>query len=126
MGNFLAVTVGGGIGAALRYWMAGAIASLTPGSFPVAILIVNILGSFLMGLLTESFALKFSAGPEVRSFLTAGILGGFTTFSSFSLEAGVLIRRDDFLAAGAYVFLSVALSISALFLGLWLVRILVD
>jgi len=126
MGNFLAVVLGGGIGAGLRYWLAGTIAAATPGSFPVAIMVVNILGSFIMGVLTEAFALRFSLAPEWRTFLTAGILGGFTTFSSFSLEAGVLIRRDEFLAAGAYMALSVGLSIGALFLGLWLARILFD
>jgi CrcB protein len=126
MGHFLAVTIGGGIGAALRYWLAGVIAGMVTGPFPVAILTINILGSFTMGVLAESFALKFDVPAEVRTFLTAGILGGFTTFSSFSLEAVLMMRRGDMGYAAIYIALSVGPSIAGLFLGLWLVRTFMD
>jgi CrcB protein len=126
MGQLAAVAIGGGIGAMLRYLFAGWVAGLISGPLPVAILMINVLGSFAMGVLAEGFALRFDVSPEMRAFLTVGILGGFTTFSSFSLEAALLIRRDELLLAGLYVALSVGLSIAGLFLGLWLVRILVD
>jgi CrcB protein len=85
-------------------------------------LIVNVAGSFAIGVLAEVFALTWSTSPEVRAFLTTGILGGFTTFSS--LDAVLLIERRDLLGAGLYVGGSVGLSIIGLFAGLALVRAL--
>jgi CrcB protein len=83
---------------------------------------VNILGCFIMGIIAEGMALHFNASQEMRSFLMTGILGGFTTFSAFALDAGNLIERHDYGFAGLYIAGSVGGSILALFIGLWTVR----
>ena len=75
-----------------------------------------------MGLIVEGSALKFNLSPELRSFLTVGILGGYTTFSTFSLDSALLLQRGEYVQAAGYVIGSVALSILALFAGLWLMR----
>jgi CrcB protein len=75
-----------------------------------------------MGLIAESFALRFNVSQEMRSFIMTGIMGGFTTFSAFALDTGNLIERDAFGLAGLYIAASVGGSILALFLGLWAVR----
>ena len=96
------VALGGGIGAAARYGV-NVWSGRTFGSeFPWHTLIVNVLGCFLMGALTGLMALKLNLSPEVRAFLTTGILGGFTTFSAFSLDVALLLERKATLAAGAY------------------------
>ena len=84
--------------------------------------VVNVTGGFLMGALTEAMALKFNLSPEMRAFLTTGILGGYTTFSTFSLEAALLIQRQVWGQATLYIAGSALLSILALFAGLWLMR----
>ena len=89
------VAVGGAIGSVARYFVS-TIQSPAVDRFPYAIFIVNISGGFLMGVLTELMALKFSVSPEVRAFLTTGILGGYTTFSTFSLESAMLIERHAY------------------------------
>jgi fluoride exporter len=115
------VSAGGAIGAALRFALAGAVGAT---AFPWAILIVNVTGSFAMGLIAEYGAAKGAVGPELRAFLTAGVLGGFTTFSAFSLDTATLIERGALLQAFAYAAGSVVLSIGALFAGLAMVRAL--
>ncbi|HJT44394.1 MAG TPA: fluoride efflux transporter CrcB [Rhizomicrobium sp.] len=121
MGMLLAVGVGGGIGALARYYLAAAIQPA--GSvFNWGIFAVNITGGLLMGMIVEASALKLNLSPELRAFLTVGILGGYTTFSSFSLDSALLLQKGEYVLAGAYVIGSVVLSILALFAGLWLVR----
>ncbi len=83
---------------------------------------VNIAGGLLMGLVVEASALKLNLPPDLRAFITVGILGGFTTFSTFSLDSALLLQRGAYLQAAAYVIGSVVLSILALFAGLWIVR----
>jgi fluoride exporter len=117
-----AVGVGGAIGSVARYLIAGWVQSPAWTGFPYAIFIVNITGGFLMGALTGAMALKFHVSPEVRAFLTTGILGGYTTFSTFSLESAMLIERHAYGQAASYVVGSTLLSILALFAGLWLMR----
>jgi CrcB protein len=85
---------------------------------------VNISGGFVMGVIVELSALKMQLTPEMRAFLTVGVLGGYTTFSTFSLDSVLLIQRGAYLSAGAYMAGSVVLSIMALFAGLYLVRAL--
>ena len=85
---------------------------------------VNITGGLIMGLITGLVALKLNMTPEMRAFLTTGVLGGYTTFSTFSLDSAMLMERGAYMQAGAYVVGSVVLSILALFGGLWLMRIL--
>ena len=121
MGTLLAVGVGGGIGALARYYIAGAIQP-AGASFPWSIFIVNITGGLLMGIIVEMGALKLNLSPELRAFLTVGILGGYTTFSSFSLDSALLLQKGEYALAAFYVIGSVVVSILALFAGLWLVR----
>lgn len=122
MNSLFAVAVGGALGASGRYLFNLQMMRLLGPNFPWGTLGVNIIGSFVMGVLAESFALRFNVSSEMRSFLMTGILGGFTTFSAFSLDAGNMIERDAFGLAGIYVAASVLGSIAALFLGLWAVR----
>jgi CrcB protein len=91
-----------------------------PAEFPLAIITVNVIGSFLMGAFVVAAAHK--GLTHYSPFVMTGILGGFTTFSAFSLETVTLIERGQIAAAGAYVALSVALSLGGLMLGLWIAR----
>ena len=118
----LAVALGGAFGATGRYLVAQQALRLMGPNFPWGTLTVNIVGSFIMGVLVELMALKISVSPEVRAFLVTGVLGGFTTFSAFSLDVAVLVERHDNLLAAAYILASVLFSIGGLFLGLWVIR----
>lgn len=116
------VALGGGIGAAARYGVNVWSGRVLGAEFPWHTLIVNVLGCFIMGLLTGLLALKLNLSQEARAFLTTGILGGFTTFSAFSLDTALLMERKAMLAAGAYAGASVLFSILAVFAGLFLIR----
>ncbi|MFQ5466715.1 MAG: fluoride efflux transporter CrcB [Kiloniellaceae bacterium] len=118
----LIVAGGGALGAATRYLVYVAAGHLLGAGFPFGTLIVNVVGSFAMGALTEVMALVWSASSEARLFLAVGFLGAFTTFSTFSLDFAVLYERGRFLLCAVYVTLSMVLSIAALFAGLWLFR----
>lgn len=120
--SYLIVFLGGGIGAALRHGVNLGSARLFGTAFPYGTLTVNVVGSLAMGMLAAYFAFKGDATQHWRLFLTTGILGGFTTFSAFSLDAVVLYERGEVGLAALYVLLSVALSIGGLFAGLALVR----
>ncbi|HSC19797.1 MAG TPA: fluoride efflux transporter CrcB [Rhizomicrobium sp.] len=120
----IAVALGGAIGSLVRYVVAGLIQSAAWPGFPWGIFVVNISGGFLMGILVELSALKLSISPELRAFLTVGVLGGYTTFSTFSLDSVLLIERGAYASAAAYVIGSAILSIAALFAGLWIVRVI--
>ena len=114
----LLVCAGGAIGAGLRHLVnIGAIRLLGIG-FPWGTLTVNIVGSFLMGLLIEALALRYSGSLEVRAFLATGLLGGLTTFSAFSLDFAIQLQRGDYLLAALYLIGTVSLAIIALFVGL--------
>jgi CrcB protein len=119
---YLIVFVGAGIGGALRHGVNVTAGRLFGLSFPYGTLIVNIAGSFLMGLLAGYFAFRPGIGQHTRLFLTTGILGGFTTFSAFSLDAALLIERQAYGAAAGYVAGSVVASVAALFFGLAVFR----
>jgi fluoride exporter len=123
--GFLIVFIGGGLGAALRHGVNILAANLIGTSFPYGTMIINILGSLTMGLIAEYFALKSGLPQHWRLFLTTGILGGFTTFSAFSLEAALLYERGQIVNAAIYVIGSVVLAIAGLFVGLAIVRALV-
>ena len=125
MRAYLIVFLGAGLGGALRHGVNLAAARLLGTGFPFGTFAVNVLGSLAMGLLAEYFALRGDASQSWRLFLTTGILGGFTTFSAFSLDAALLWERGEALLALLYVAGSVALAIGGLFLGLWTVRALV-
>jgi CrcB protein len=119
---YLIVFIGAGVGGALRHGVNVAAAKLFGYGFPFGTLIVNVAGSFLMGLLAGYFAFRPGIGQHMRLFLTTGILGGFTTFSAFSLDAALLIERHSPGMAVGYMVGSVAASVSALFFGLALFR----
>src|SRR5471032_1746491 len=120
--GYLVVFLGGGIGAALRHGINLAVARLLGTAFPYGTLMINITGSFIMGLVAAYFAFKGDASQHWRLFLTTGILGGYTTFSAFSLDAALLYERGEVGMSALYVVASVALSIAGLFAGFALVR----
>jgi CrcB protein len=118
------VFLGGGLGAAARHGVNLLAARLIGVDFPSGTLIVNVVGSIAMGVLAAWFA--FRSEPfwtqEMRLFATTGFLGGFTTFSAFSLDAALLWERNAFTLFAIYVLASVGLSLIGLFIGLWIVR----
>jgi fluoride exporter len=120
--GFLIVFAGGGVGAALRHGFNLAFARLIGTAFPYATLFENVSGSIVMGLLIAFFAFKSGIPQHWQLFLTTGILGGYTTFSTFSLDAALLYERGEIGPAALYILLSVLLSIGGLFGGLMLVR----
>lgn len=120
--NYLIVFLGAGIGGALRHGVNVAALRLLGAGFPWGTLSVNLAGSFVMGLVAEYFALKSGLPQQWRLFLTTGILGGFTTFSAFSLDVALLYERGELLSAGFYVLASVLLAIAGLFAGLYVIR----
>lgn len=124
MSPYLLVGLGGAIGAMARYAMGGLVGTL-PNGFPTATFLINILGSIAMGVLIGVLA---KATPqyqnEIRLFVAVGVFGGFTTFSSFSLDAITLIERGDLLLATFYIVGSVLLAVAGLWLGLLAVRVI--
>jgi len=119
---FAIVFLGGGLGAALRHGVNLLFARLIGTSFPWATLFENVGGSLVMGLLAAYFAFKGGGSQHWRLFLTTGILGGYTTFSTFSLDVALLYERGEVAQAAFYVLASVVLAIAGLFAGLALVR----
>jgi len=124
MTQFLLVAAGGALGAVARYGLGLTVGRLVPGmGWPWATFAANISGGLLMGLLAGWLALKAGAGQEsVRLFAAVGVLGGFTTFSAFSLEAALMIERREIVSAFLYAVGSVVLAIAALFVGLMIAR----
>ncbi len=118
----LATALGGAIGAALRYGVGILSLMFLGAGFPWATLIVNIVGSFVMGVLVEIFGTVYNPGKTMQVFLTTGILGGFTTFSTFSLDAVTLYERGNMAVTGGYIAASVILSIAGVFAGMAAVR----
>jgi fluoride exporter len=126
MKAYLLVFLGAGIGGALRHGVNVGCARMCGTAFPWGTLTVNVLGSFLMGAIAGWLAFKAGEGwsQSLRLFLTTGILGGFTTFSAFSLDAVLIWERGQIGPAAAYVAASVVLSIGGLVAGLALIRTL--
>ncbi len=122
--GFVVVFLGGGLGAALRHGINLAAARTIGTAFPYGTLFINVLGSLCMGLIVEYFALKSGLSQRWLLFITTGILGGFTTFSTFSLDTALLYERGELAAAALYVIASVAVAIAALFAGMSVVRAL--
>ena len=122
---YVIVFFGGGLGAALRHGVNVWAARLVGTTFPFGTLFINVTGSLAMGIVVGWFAFRTTGhiSQHWRLFLTTGFLGGYTTFSAFSLEAALLIERHEYLAAGAYALGSVLLGLVALFIGIWLARI---
>jgi fluoride exporter len=114
--------VGGALGSGARHLVNVGMGRLLGAGFPWWTLFVNVSGCFLMGVLIEALALKFQGSQDLRTFLATGVLGGYTTFSAFSMDFAHLMQRHDHLQAVLYLAGSVALSILALYAGLWLTR----
>ncbi len=120
--NYLLVFIGAGIGGVLRQGVNVATMKWFGLNFPWGTLTVNILGSLIMGLIAEYWAVKSGLPQSARLFLTTGVLGGFTTFSTFSLDTATIFERGETWLATGYAIASVVLSVGALFLGLAIVR----
>ena len=121
---FLSVAFGGAIGALLRYFLSNAIQSLSSNSFPYGILICNILGSVIIGLLYDAMSKGGIFTDSIRMFLQVGLLSSFTTFSAFSLEAFLMIEKGEYTLAITFILLSVFLSIGGLIVGINFARLL--
>jgi CrcB protein len=120
--SYLLVFLGGGLGASLRHLVNLACARAFGTEFPWGTFVINITGSTVMGLIAGYLAFKGAASQPFRLFLMTGVLGGYTTFSAFSLDAALLYERGEVGSAAFYVLGSVALAIAGLFGGLALVR----
>ncbi|MGE5315631.1 MAG: fluoride efflux transporter CrcB [Acidobacteriota bacterium] len=117
VGNYLVVFLGGGIGAALRYWLSGTIARTSGSAFPIGTVTVNIAGCFLIGLFMTAFEERFLVTPQLRLFLTIGILGGFTTFSTFSYETVMMLKDAEYMSASLNAALSLFSCLLATYAG---------
>lgn len=124
--NFLLVFLGGGLGSALRHGVNVVALRLVGSAYPYGTFFINIAGSFVMGLIVEYFALKGTLPAQARLFLTTGIMGGFTTFSAFSLETAALHQRGETGIALLYAGASVVVGVAALFGAMALVRSLLQ
>jgi CrcB protein len=120
--NVLLVALGGAFGSVLRYLVGVWTVRMFGVSFPWGTLTVNVVGSFAIGLLAELIARRFNASMELRMLLVTGVLGGFTTFSSFSLDTMVLMERGAMAATAGYVLATLCLSFASVFAGLALGR----
>ena len=122
MTTFLLVALGGAIGASLRHLTGIFALRLLGAGFPWATLFVNVLGSLIMGVFIAWLVKRFGGSNELRLFVATGILGGFTTFSAFSLDVANLVERGEIAGAAGYVLASVLLCVLAVFTGLWFGR----
>lgn len=123
--TIIAVAIGGALGSVARYLVAVQAARLFGMTFPWGTLFVNVTGSFLIGAFAESFALRWDTSQTARAFLIIGICGGYTTFSSFSLDVATLIGRGESWITVAYMTASVVLSIAAFYAALPITRAIV-
>jgi len=123
MWNGLLIFLGGGAGALARHFMGMAVSRYAGGhSFPWHTLLINLTGAFLIGVITEYMALKSNLPEATRFLLVVGFLGGFTTFSAFSLESSLMLERGDYAACAAYIAASVMGTIALVFAGTAAVR----
>lgn len=124
MHHLLLACAGGAVGAGARYLVGAGFVRLVgvTAIFPWPTLFVNIVGSFLMGAFIETLALKYSGSVELRTLIATGVLGGFTTFSAFSLDFVTLMARKQEMLAMIYVISSVTLSLAAIYAGMMLMR----
>ena len=127
MTMLISIAMGGALGAVSRYllggWIGGWAGAWSGGALPLGNVAVNLIGSFLLGVLIELSALTWSPSEEMRAFLVIGLLGGFTTFSAFSMEVMVLFERGRLDLAAVYAIGSVVLAIGGFFAGLKLMRV---
>jgi CrcB protein len=122
MWTYVAIAVGGTVGCWARYGMTNLVQSIYGRDFPYATMSINLLGSFLMGFLFIETLERLAISPELRTGILTGFLGGFTTFSTFSMESVLLVEQGYFLRAGLYMLLSTALGFLAAFGGAYIAR----
>ena len=125
MNHVLLVAVGGALGSIARYLTGLATLRWFGPNFPWGTLAVNILGGLAIGIFAELIARRFDGSQELRLFIVTGILGGFTTFSAFTLEVTAMAERGEYATALTYILASVVISVGAVFSGLALVRALI-
>lgn len=123
MAAWAAVALGGALGSVARYATLIGVGRLMGVGFPYGVLVANVMGGFVMGVLVELMALIWSPSDAMRVFLTVGVLGGYTTFSSFSLDVWLLLEKGLYGPAILYIAASVILSVAALVAGLTLTRL---
>lgn len=119
MGPWLAVSIGGALGAMVRFGISTFLLPVTPGKFPWSTLLVNVLGSFIIGFLYVLIVEKGLWSHQWRIILMTGFLGALTTFSTFSIESVALLQRGQWWLAASYVGTSVVGSLAACYIGLW-------
>ncbi len=122
--NVLFVALGGALGSVARFLISKATQSVCTLSFPIATLIVNVLGCFIIGLLYAMFERNATIDSNIRLMLTVGFCGGFTTFSTFINENFNLIGNENFVVSAIYIGLSVVLGFIGVWLGAWVIRAL--
>ena len=122
MNTIFFISVGAVLGAVLRHFMMTAISRTWMHSFPLATLVINVLGSFILGALVELFALKLSVNQDLKAMLTVGFLSSFTTLSTVALEFALLSSRGQLSTAFLYVALTMLLSVGGVFMGFYLIR----
>lgn len=122
MTGYYIVFLGGGLGAMCRHGVNVLAVHLVGTRYPIGTFVINVAGSLMIGMIAEWFALRSHMPLNLRLFLITGILGGFTTFSAFSLEVGLLHERGDTLAAALYAIASVVCAVGAMFAGMHFVR----
>lgn len=125
MSTVLVVAAGGALGAVARYLMMAGVGMWLGAGFPYGTMAVNVLGSVVFGALVEMMALVWNIGGDLRAFMVIGILGSFTTFSTFSLDAVVLFHRGDMVGMALYVLGSVVLAVAGFVAGMAAVRLAV-
>ncbi|HVY90693.1 MAG TPA: fluoride efflux transporter CrcB, partial [Hyphomonadaceae bacterium] len=113
---------GGAVGASIRYLLSGVMLRQFGDAWPYGTFSINVLGSFLIGLLGGWLAFRGEAGLQLRLLLVTGVLGGFTTFSAYSIETANLIEKKAYFEAATYSLGSVAVGLVAVFAGLWIAR----
>lgn len=119
---FIAVACGGAIGASARYAVSLAISEFMGKAFPFGTMTVNVIGSLIMGMLVGMMALKWNVSEEIKAFLMVGVMGGFTTFSSFSMDFAHLFEKGQMLHGFYYIAGSVLLGIGGFFIGMHITK----
>jgi len=115
--KFFIVALGAGLGGGLRYWLSNYVSKILPIFFPYGTLVVNILGSIILGILIFSFDEKGTLSTSMKLFIGVGFCGGLTTFSTFSLETINLLRSTEFLLAGINILLNISLTLVGIYVG---------
>lgn len=120
MEKYLFIGLGGFLGSISRYWLSALIHKFAGMNFPYGTLTVNVIGCFAIGLLMTMFQEHFVENPNIRLFLIIGVLGGFTTFSSFSFDTLALMKAGNFLSAGVNIVASVTVCLMATWIGYYI------